>query len=132
VALTDEVREGIEGLRASFPDSPITIEETGDGGAWIRVEDLLTGPAFLQPTSWFAFQISYSYPEADIYPHFVRADLSRRDGQPLGVGLSQPVGCWLNGALTGTQVSRRTNVLDATTNDAAGKLMKVQRWLAKQ
>lgn len=132
MALTDEVREGIDGLRASFPGAPITVAETGDGGAWVRVDDLPTGPGFLQPTSWFVFQIPYSYPEADVYPHFVRADLSRRDGGPLGVGLTQPVGCWLNGVLPGTQVSRRTNTLDASTNNAAGKLMKVQRWLAQQ
>lgn len=132
MALTAEVQDGVDGLRASFPGVPITVAETGDGGAWVRVEDLVTGPAFLQPTSWYVFQIPFSYPEADVYPHFVRADLSRRDGQPLGVGLTQPVGCWQGGALSGTQISRRTNTLDAATNDAAGKLMKVQRWLAQQ
>jgi hypothetical protein len=130
MAITDEVEVALEELRASFPDSSLVFEETGDGGAWVRLEPVPTGPAFPHGETWIAFQIPYSYPEADVYPHFVRADLTRADGMPLGEGFHQPIGCWTNGTMTATQLSRRTNVLDSATNTAAGKLLKVLRWLA--
>jgi hypothetical protein len=130
MAITDEVQVALEELRTSFPDSSLIFEETGDGGAWVRVEPVPTGPAFPQGETWSAFQIPYSYPEADVYPHFVRPDLARIDGQPFGEGFQQSIGCWTGGTMMATQLSRRTNVLDSATNTAAGKLLKVLRWLA--
>lgn len=132
MAITDDVMVALEELRASFPDSSVFFEETGDGGAWVRVEPVPTGQAFVQKETWIVFQIPYNYPESDVYPHFARPDLARADGQPLGEGLAQPVGCWTGGMTMATQLSRRTNVLDGTTNTAAGKLLKVLRWLAER
>lgn len=132
MAITDDVLLALDELHASFPASTITFEETGDGGAWVRVESVPTGPSFSQNETWITFQIPFSYPEADVYPHFVRPDLARGDGQPLGEGFAQPVGCWTGGTLMGTQLSRRTNTLDGATNTAAGKLLKVLRWLAER
>lgn len=130
MAITDDVEVALDELRASFPGSSLTFEETGDGGAWVRVEPVPTGQAFAHGESWIAFQIPYSYPEADVYPHFVRPDLARIDGQPLGEGFQQQIGCWAGGTVMATQLSRRTNVLDTATSTAAGKLLKVLRWLA--
>lgn len=132
MAITDEVKVALEELRATFPDSAVTYVESGNGGAWCRVEPVPLGDSFMQLDSWIIFEIPYSYPEADLYPFFVRPDLARKDGQILGEGLAQPVGCWLNGAQQGTQVSRRTNTLDSATNSAAGKLLKVLKWLGKR
>ncbi|MFE4835215.1 hypothetical protein ACFRAU_11115 [Arthrobacter sp. NPDC056691] len=130
MAITEEVQVALEELRASFPDSSLTVEETGDGGAWVRVEPVPTGPAFPQRETWIAFHIPYNYPEADVYPHFIRPDLTRADGQPHGEGFQQPIGCWTGGTIMATQLSRRTNILDSATNTAAGKLLKVLKWLA--
>lgn len=132
MAITDEVKVALDELRATFPDSAITYAESGNGGAWCRVEPVLLGETFMQQDSWIIFEIPYSYPEADLYPFFVRPDLARKDGQPLGEGLAQPVGCWLAGQQQGTQVSRRTNTLDSATNSAAGKLLKVLKWLEER
>lgn len=132
MAITDDVLVALEELRASFPDSSLIFEETGDGGAWVRVDPVPTGPAFAQKETWIAFQIPFSYPEADVYPHFARPDLARVDGLPHGEGFAQPVGCWTGGTMMATQLSRRTNSLDSATNTAAGKLLKVLKWLAER
>ena len=58
--------------------------------------------------TWVGFCISYQYPHADIYPLFVRADLTRVDGGSHGEGISlqtfegQPA----------LQLSRRSNRLN--------------------
>ena len=132
MAITEEVQVALEELRASFPESSLALEETGDGGAWVRLEPVPTGPAFSQAETWIAFHIPYNYPEADVYPHFIRPDLVRADGQPPGVGFQPSIGCWTGGAMMATQLSRRTNTLDSATNTAVGKLLKVLKWLAER
>ena len=132
MAITDEVKVALDELRATFSDSAVTYAESGNGGAWCRVEPVRLGESFVQQDSWIIFEIPYNYPEADLYPFFVRPDLARKDGRNLDEGLAQPVGCWLAGEQQGTQVSRRTNTLDSATNSAAGKLLKVLKWLGER
>jgi hypothetical protein len=129
MAITSEIQTAIADLQHTFPDSAITVAETGDGGAWVRIEPVPIGSRFNQPTSWIVFQVPFTYPEADIYPLFVRADLTRADGQPLGEGYQPNVGCWTEGQQMAIQLSRRTNTFDALTSTAVGKVLKVLKWL---
>jgi hypothetical protein len=129
MSITPEIQVALDELRATFPDSLVTFEESGDGGAWVRIEPVDLGPAYTQSTSWIAFHLPYVYPESDIYPMFVRPDLARFDGQPLGDGFAQPVGCGVTGSVQGTQLSRRTAILEPETNTAVGKVLKVLRWV---
>ena len=83
------------------------------------------GPAYKQSKTWVAFHITYGYPQAEVYPHFVRADLSRVDGSPLGQGTSL-------GQFRGQeaiQLSRRSNQLNPAVQTAQLKLEKVLQWL---
>jgi hypothetical protein len=130
VSITDEVRTSIAELQATFPVSAITVAETGDGGAWVCIDPVPTGRAFTQKTTWIAFHIPFTYPEADIYPMFVRDDLARSNRTELGEALSQPVVFWVDGARTGTQISRADRNLDPAASTAVGKVLKVLRWLA--
>lgn len=132
MATTDEIKVALDELRATFPDSSITIEESGDGGAWVCVDPVPTGNAFIQGASWIAFHIPYTYPDADIYPLFVRPDLARKDGGAHTGAIQQPIGFWAGGARNGTQLSRRTPEVNGETNTAASKVMKVLRWLSEQ
>lgn len=132
MAITEEVKTAIAELQRTFPDSAVEVAESGEGGAWVRIDPVPLGPAFLQPTSWIVFYIAHTYPEADVYPLFVRLDLARRDGVQLGEGFQQSIGCWTDGALVATQISRRTNTFDAQTSTAAGKVLKVLSWLEKR
>ncbi|GAA4481261.1 E2/UBC family protein [Microbacterium panaciterrae] len=132
MALIEDIQTAIGELSVTFPGSSITVEESGDGSAWVRLEPVPTGKAFTPSTTWLLFQIPYNYPDADIYPHFVTPNLKRADGALLGEGLHQPVGAGPGGAIQATQVSRRTNQLDAGTHTAAGKALKVLQWLEER
>ena len=71
------------------------------------------------------FAISFQYPYADIYPLFVRPDLTRADGQPHGEGIT-PASFESEPAL---QLSRRSNHLNPEVDTATLKVTKVIEWL---
>jgi hypothetical protein len=123
--VTPAVEEAIQEISRTFPGSRIEAVEDGSGGAFVILEDVPLGDPYQQPTSWIGFQITHTYPYADVYPHFVRHDLSRCDGKPLGEGMA--IGAFRN--RPAIQVSRRSNRLDPATNTALLKLLKVLKWL---
>ena len=71
------------------------------------------------------FRVTFTYPYADVYPHFVRGDLQRIDGTPLGEATSPTT--FLDRAAI--QLSRRSNRRDAAIETALLKLVKVMEWL---
>lgn len=129
-AITGVITEAIDELRQTFPDASVTFEPDGGGGAWVNIDPVPTGPAYTQQATWIAFQITYPYPEADIYPLFVQPDLTRKDGAGHGEGFQSVA--WGPRAQPGIQLSRRSNRLDPAVDTAATKVLKVLRWLAQQ
>jgi hypothetical protein len=127
-AITPIVEKAIEQIRASFPDCPLEFVADGAGGAFVILKNVLLGQPWTQADTWVGFQITFQYPYADVYPHFVRHDLTRADGKPFGPGLghaqyrNQPA----------VQVSRRSNKLNPATDTANLKLLKVLQWLRSQ
>lgn len=120
------VAAAIDTLRASFPDSEITVEPDGAGGARVAVETVRLSDVYDQPATWIAGHLVAQLPYADIYPLFVRGDLTRRDARPVGEGLS--VGhVFLN--RSAIQASRRSNRRDPAIETAAHKFLKVIEWL---
>lgn len=124
--LTPEVSRAIEEIRSECADAPLTIREDGSGGAYVILERVALGGPWLQEDTWLGFHLSFQYPYADVYPHFVRRDLARRDGGPLGDALS-PVAAFES--RPAIQVSRRSNHRVAGVETAAIKLLKVLQWL---
>lgn len=122
------VQRGIEELRETFPGAAVSVEEDGDGGAYVTLEPVPLGELYTQADTWVGFHISFQYPASDVYPHFVRGDLSRRDGGPLGAGTSNTQYRGKNA----TQLSRRSNKLDPAFQTAAHKLLKVLAWLVNR
>jgi len=124
--LNKTVEEAIDNLRRCFPESTITIEPDEAGGARVAVESVVLSAVYLQPETWIAGHLVAQLPYADIYPLFVRGDLARTDGRPLGTGLS-------NGHVflgrSAVQASRRSNRRDANIETAAHKFIKVIEWL---
>jgi hypothetical protein len=123
--MTPEVSTAIDEIKTAFPTATVTIREDGDGGAFVFVEPLVLGPKYNQPDTWVGFHITFQYPYSDVYPHFVRGDLTRTDGQPLGDGTS-------NGAFEerpAIQLSRKSNRHNPATDTAVLKLIKVMEWL---
>lgn len=122
------VAEAIEEIRATFDTSTVTVKEDGEGGAYVRIDPVDPGAPYTQRQTWIGFRITAQYPYADVYPLFVRPDLSRADGAALGEGLApnsfdgQPA----------IQVSRRSNHLNPATDTAVIKVLKVLDWMAKR
>lgn len=121
--VTPEVQAAIVEIAAAYPN--VNAHPDGDGGAHVVVQDVPLGPAYAQRKTWVGFHITYAYPQADVYPHFVRADLSRVDGGALGNGTS---GGQFRGQAA-IQLSRRSTRLNPAVQTALLKLQKVIQWL---
>jgi hypothetical protein len=132
--LTAAVTEALEEIRAAFRSHRVHHEPDGQGGAFVRVEDLDLGRAFSPATSWVAFQITFQYPFADVYPHYLRHDLVRTDGQAFTPPLhpNHPMTLPNGATAPAVMISRRSNQRDPETDTAATKLAKVLDWLRAQ
>jgi hypothetical protein len=125
MALTADVQAAVEDLHRGLPDATLVVREDGEGGAIVIVEDVPLGDPWAQPSTWIGFRIAFSYPYADVYPHFVRGDLSRADGGPLGEALTPTT---FEGR-SAIQISRRSNHRDPAIETALLKLLKVLAWI---
>jgi hypothetical protein len=124
--MTPEVQTAVAEIAGAYPECRLEAAEDGQGGSFVTLSDVpLVDSPYTQDSTWIGFQITHTYPYADVYPHFVRHDLGRRDGKPLGEGTS--LGTFLN--RPAVQISRRSNRLDPGTDTALLKLCKVLRWL---
>lgn len=86
--VTPEVEAAIEEIRLHFKGKAVLVGEDQHGGACVIVEDVGLDERYVQLVSWVGFHITHSCPYADVYPHFVRGDLSRADGKPLGEAMT--------------------------------------------
>jgi hypothetical protein len=123
--VTPEVTEAIHEIKAAFPEAAIDVVDDGAGGAYVVVDTVDLGTVYTNGCTWIGFQITFQYPYADVYPHFVRGDLARADGHPLGEATSPTT--WRD--RPAVQVSRRSNSLDPSSQTALIKLLKVIQWL---
>ncbi|MHA6743202.1 hypothetical protein [Rhodococcus erythropolis] len=128
--ITEAITEAIAELRHTFSDTTVTFESDGAGGAWVIIDSIPLAPAYEQEASWIAFQITFPYPEADVYPLFVRPDLRRKDGAAHGAGFQSVP--WGPHGSPGTQLSRRSSRLDPAIDTATTKVLKVLKWLSEQ
>ncbi|MBI3745444.1 MAG: hypothetical protein HY264_02745 [Chloroflexi bacterium] len=124
MALSPEVAEAIAELKTAYPES-VSYVEDGVGGALVIVDPVALGAPYAQASTWVGFHVTHLHPNADIYPHHVRGDLSRVDGQPLGSGTSPSS---FQGKPS-QQLSRRSNRRDAATDSVLLKLERVMQWL---
>jgi hypothetical protein len=123
--MTPEVEHAIAELKETWPEATVTVRPDAQGGALVIIEDVPLFPQYTQKSTWVGFQLSFQYPYADVYPHFVRHDLQRADGKPLGEALTP-------GTFDGRpaiQVSRRSNRHEPEFQTAAIKLLKVLEWM---
>ena len=125
MALKAAVATAIDEIRIRFEGHEVHVREDGEGGAVVTVDDLALGPHYTQATTWLSARIACTYPYADVYPLFVRPDLTRVDGRALGTGTS--AGTWEEAPAI--QLSRRSNQLDPAVDRADLKYLKVLEWL---
>jgi hypothetical protein len=124
--MAPEVEKAVALLKANV-DGDVAVTALADGGAQIRIDKLGLGPPYAQDESWFGFTLTYLHPYGDIYPHFVRPDLTRLDGGPLGEAIHAGNAFYGQPAV---MVSRRTRIFGpANPVDPVLKLLKVQQWM---
>ncbi len=124
--MTSAVQAAVAEVEQAFPGHRLEVIPESQGGAYVIVYDLPIGNRYVLATTWVGFLITFQYPYADVYPHFVRADLRHADGTSLPGGFSGPTTWQGRQAL---QVSRRSNRWNANADTAATKLAKVLNWI---
>jgi hypothetical protein len=87
------------------------------------------GPRFTPAASWVGFLITFQYPRADVYPHFIDGAVVVAGGGQLPAGIT--AGHTWRGR-SALQVSRKSNRWNAAVDTAALKLAKVIEWLRGQ
>ena len=122
--MNDLVKQAIKEIENVFPSCKVRPD--GDGGAYVIVEDVPLSDTYNQDSTWIGFRVTRPYPYTDVYPHFVRNDLSRKDNQPLGPAAQYNQ---LFEGRKAIQISRRSNRLNPATDTALLKLQKVIEWL---
>lgn len=131
--LKSAVQAALEQLRLVFPSVALRIVPDAQGGAWVEMLEVPFGAPYTQESSFVVFLLPFNLPGSDIYPLFIRPDLARIDGVPLGpgfqvTGLSWPGDTEVRPVL---QVSRRTR--EGFANQTAPqKVLKVLDWTMSQ
>ena len=131
--LKNAVRSAVELLQKANPSTALRVVPDAQGGAWIEMLDVTFGPTYVQGSSFVIFLLPFNLPGSDIYPFFVRPDLARVEGAPLGPAFQSTQLSW-PGDLTPRpvlQVSRRTRGAFATQT-APHKVAKVLDWIRTQ
>jgi hypothetical protein len=116
----------------------LRFKEDGDGGAFVLVDDVDIGEQFAPPVTWIGFHITWPYPDADVYPHFIDAGIryigtgptpnQHQDGNlPTAMSRGNFQAPGFN--LAAIQVSRRSNRRDAEVDTALDKLLRIIRFL---
>lgn len=128
--LKASVKTALDSLDAAFPALPPRVVPDGQGGAWVEYIDMPLGAPFEQDSTFVVFLLPFNLPGSDIYPMFVRPDLTRLDGQSLGQAFQVTQLSWPGEPLPRSvvQLSRRTRGAFAAQT-AAQKLIKVLEWM---
>jgi len=124
--MNQDVSSAIDELKRAYPCSEITVSEDGQGGAYVIVEQVEIGAQFTPPIVWMGGHITAMYPNADIYPVFIDAGVSRLNGKPFEVPVTP------NATFMGRsawQVSRANNQIHLAPQSAAMKFAKVVHFL---
>jgi len=137
--MTPDVQEAIDEIKQHYRGLNVLVGPDKDGGACVIVEGVALGPPYAQPNSWIGFHITHACPYADVYPHFVRHDLSRTDRNALGEAITPGHQFPQPGVVVGDtlpshpaiQISRRANKREPNSDLETPllKTLKVLRWL---
>ena len=103
----------------------------GQGGAWIEITEVVLGGPYAQKKTFVVCLLPFNLPNADVYPLFIRHDLTRRDGNGLGEGFAATEVSWPGDPQPRpvTQVSRRTRRSEFTLQTPLQKIEKVLDWV---
>jgi hypothetical protein len=135
--MKSNVEAGLLQLREGLPGHVIQADEDSEGGAYVIVEGFEIGESFRPSMSWVGFHMTWPYPDADVYPHFVdpalayvgagQAPVEHPDGPlPAAMARGQVMPGFDKPAI---QVSRRSQRWQPATDTALHKLLRVVQFL---
>ena len=131
------VEQAIEEIKLAGVGTQVESMPDADGGAYVRVDEIDIGENLTPSTTWIAFQIVWTYPDADCYPHFIDPSIiyvgsgsapnQHADGNlPTSMTRGATVPGFEGSAI---QVSRRSNRRNAETDTALHKLLRIIEFL---
>jgi hypothetical protein len=82
-AITPAVAAAITSIEHQAPGRLIHWPD-GNGGTHALIDNVELGDPFAQSSTWVAFHLPHTLPDGDIYPVWMRPDLARIDGGPIG------------------------------------------------
>jgi hypothetical protein len=134
------VEAGLIELRVGLQDNNIRHLEDGEGGAFVIVDELFIGENFTPSTAWIGFHITWSYPDADVYPHFLGPQVKyvgAREAPNQHPDGNLPVPMTRGATMPGfnqpaIQISRRSQRRSVETDSALLKLMRVLAFLTSK
>jgi hypothetical protein len=128
--MKEAVERGVAEISDAYGTDHVRVVPDDQGGAWVEVADLDLGAPYLQDTTFLVCLLPFNLPAADVYPMFVRPDLTRADGPALGDGFQVTQLSWPGEPQPRAvvQVSRRTRG-DFTAQTPAHKIEKVLDWI---
>ncbi|MCY3541520.1 MAG: hypothetical protein OXH31_06390 [Gammaproteobacteria bacterium] len=131
VQLKQEVSDAIAEIRHDFPECVVDVAEDEEGGAYVTVGTIPLTSTYRQSDTWIGFHISFQYPRSDIYPHFTRPDLSRKDDQDLNANLARRAFHFDKEfqSKAAILISRSTRTWNPASDTASSKLKRVVEWL---
>lgn len=133
-----EVEEALDELDAGAPGNGVQFVEDADGGAFVLVDGVAIGGRFFPSLSWIAFHITALYPDADVYPHFIDANVRYVGTGPatnqspegnLPTAMTRGQYLILGTETPAIQISRASHRRNSETDSALDKLLRVISWL---
>lgn len=124
--MTPEVETAVEEIKRAFVGHDVQVTPEAQGGAYVLVEKLDIGTGLKPTTSWCGFLITFQYPTAEVYPHFIDGAVIRANGSAFPSAVTGPTEWQKRSAL---QVSRKSKQWNPASDTAATKLIKVLEWL---
>lgn len=128
--LKPAVRSALQGIEHAYSPTTVLVHADGQGGAWIRLASVPLSRTYEQGETFAIFLLPFNLPGVDVYPLFVRPDLTRGDGAPLGPAFQTTTLAWTGepSQMQIVQVSRRTQG-DFAAQTPAQKVEKVLAWI---
>lgn len=120
--LSSGALEAITEIEAEFDN--VGSEADGDGGAYIRVEEIEIGERWTPQIVPIEFQVLFNYPFAVVYPYYTVPELERADGGPWPDALQKVQ--WRERQVT--QISLRSNNWQPQYDTAVNSLRLVCHW----
>lgn len=117
-------------IESSFGPDKVRLVPDDQGGTWVEITGLDPGEPYDQVDTFLICLLPFNLPGADVYPMFVRADLTRTDKRALGEGFQSTQLKWAGDPEPRpvVQISRRTKG-DFAVQTPLQKIDKVLAWL---